>query len=96
MGRGIWEFYKLSFAVNPKAVKKKKVSLQNIKNYTHLSIPKPLSTITFHDFVTYHQDILTLERTILLDSQLSTISFVCIPKDWTCLETKANLFSGGK
>lgn len=37
--------------------------------------------------MTYHQEVLTLERTILLDSLL-ILSFVCISKYWKCLKTK--------
>lgn len=53
--RGIWElvFHKLSFAVNLKLLLKD--SLLNFWNHTYLSIPKPLSTTKFHDFMTYHQ-----------------------------------------
>lgn len=44
--------------------------------------------------MTCHQGILTPERTIHLDSQLSTLSFVCIPKDWKCLKTTFIAFPG--
>ena len=57
-----------SVCCKPKTTLENKI-YENFENHTHLSIPKSLSTIKFHDVMTCYQYILTLERTILFNYQ---------------------------
>lgn len=76
--QGAYKGYALlvQFCCGPKIARKKLSLLKLTPIHTHLAILRPLSTITSHDFMTYHQDILTFGLCFWIVNDLCFVLFV--------------------